>query len=103
MIRKKVLLIALISFVALFIGLTFACASKEPVSPDKAEATALYAEVTELRTKWLTTGTRDETVEPFGRAKAIYDLSTLYMDRGMYTEALPGLGQAKTYYTRFLQ
>ncbi|MCL2293438.1 MAG: leucine-rich repeat domain-containing protein [Spirochaetes bacterium] len=69
---------------------------------DKQTAVAMLAEITELRAEWLRTGTRNERVEPFGRALAIYDTSAMYIERGMYTEALDGLGQAKRYYLRFL-
>jgi len=98
--KKSLLLIALICFAGLVF---FACASA-PASPDKDEATALYAEVKDLRAQFLKAKPDvDETKEPYGRAKAIYDLSTIYMEKKMYTEALPGLGQAKTYYTNFLK
>ncbi|MCL2481068.1 MAG: hypothetical protein FWF38_05105 [Spirochaetaceae bacterium] len=101
--KKNLLVIALICFAGLMF---FACASggKEAAGPEKDEAIALFAEVKDLRAQFLKAKPDvDETKEPYGRAKAIYDLSSIYMDKKMYAEALPGLGQAKTYYTNFLK
>ena len=75
--------------------------SSTTVDSDKNRAIALYEEVKALRIEFMRLG-RDVTQEPFGRAESIYLLSELYVQRGMYTESLPGLGQAKTYYLRFL-
>ena len=101
MIKKKVLLIALICFVSLaFIACGGGRAAQEP-NPDRDAAIALFNEVKELRAEFLKQG-QDETQEPYGRAKAIYDLSELYVQRGLFAESMDGLGQAKTYYLRFL-
>ncbi|MCL2791863.1 MAG: hypothetical protein FWD87_02120 [Spirochaetaceae bacterium] len=100
MVKKKVLLIALICIAGLIL---VSCGRRqEEPNPDRDAAMALLSEVRELRAEWLRTGTRDETAEPFGRAKAIYDLSVMYVERGMYAESMDGLGQARTYYLRFL-
>ena len=98
---KKVLVLALICFAGLMF---FACASggSAAASPDKDQAIALFAEVKGLRTEFLKQG-KDLTQEPYGRAESIYALSEIYMDKKMYTEALPGLGQAKKYYEGFLK
>jgi len=96
MFRKNVLLIALICIAGLML---FACASG-PANPDKEKAVALYAEVNALRAEFLKQG-KDLTQEPYGRAESIYYLSSIYMEKKMYTEALPGLGQAKKYYEGF--
>jgi hypothetical protein len=104
MVKKNVLVIALIFIVAAIVGLMFvSCASSgAAASPDKDEAIALYNEVKALRAEFLKQG-KDVTQEPYGRAEGIYALSELYIEKKMYTEALPGLGQAKTYYTGFLK
>ena len=98
---KKVLVLALICFAGLMF---FACASgaKEAADPKKDEAIALFAEVKDLRAQFLKLG-KDVTQEPYGRGESIYLLSEIYMEKKMYTEALPGLGQAKTYYTNWLK
>ena len=99
--KRKLFLVVLVAFVAMMFA---ACATSAPVpeSPDKDKAVALYAEVNALRDKFLTQK-KDLTQEPYGRAESIYALSSIYMEKKMYTEALPGLGQAKTYYTKFTQ
>ncbi len=106
MVKKNVLVIALICIVAAIAGLMFvACASgetKEATNPDKDKAVALYNEVKALRADFLKQG-KDLTQEPYGRAESIYALSEIYMEKKMYTEALPGLGQAKTYYQGFVK
>jgi hypothetical protein len=71
------------------------------VDPERDNALALLAEVTEYRNQFLLLG-RDLTQDPFGRAEAIFDLVSMYVERGMYTEAMPGLGQARTAYRSFL-
>ena len=102
MVKKNVLVIALICILALIIGLMLvACTPKTEEGPDRDEAVALYNEVVGLRTEFLKQG-KDLTQEPYGRAESIFALSDIYMERKMYSEALPGLGQAKTYYERFL-
>jgi len=104
MVKKNVLVIALICIVAAIVGLMFIACASGPAgdSPDKESATALYKEVTDLRAKFLEQK-KDLTQEPYGRAESIYALSKLYIEKKMYTEALPGLGQAKKYYTDFLK
>ena len=98
---KKVLVLALVCFAGLMI---FACASggSAAASPDKDQAVALFAEVKDLRAQFLKLG-KDLTKEPYGRGESIYILSEIYMDKKMYTEALPGLGQCKKYYTDWLK
>ena len=102
MVKKNVLVIALICIVAAIVGLMFIACASAPASPDKEKATELYKEVTGLRDQFLKQG-KDLTKEPYGRAESIYALSKLYIEKKMYTEALPGLGQAKKYYTDFLK
>ncbi|MCL2294078.1 MAG: hypothetical protein FWC36_04345 [Spirochaetes bacterium] len=101
MVKKNVLLVALICIVALFVGLTFSCA-REEVNPDRDEAIALLAEVRYFRAQALALG-MDEMVEPWGRALAIYELNAMLIERGFYTETLPGLGQARSVYQRFVE
>jgi len=100
MIRKKVLLIALICFVSLAFIACGGGKAEEP-NPDRDAAIALFNEVKDLRAEFLKQG-QDETQEPYGRAKAIFELSELYVQRGLFAESMDGLGQAKTYYLRFL-
>ena len=103
MVKKSVLVVALICIVAAAVGLMFAaCASSNTGGKDKDEAVALFDEVKALRTEFLKQG-KDVTQEPYGRAESIYALSEIYMEKKMYTEALPGLGQAKKYYEGFLK
>ncbi|MCL2793261.1 MAG: hypothetical protein FWD87_09230 [Spirochaetaceae bacterium] len=96
MAKKNLLVIVLICILAA------ASVADENPNRDRDVAIALYEEVRALRAEWLRGGRRDETREPFGRAKSIYLLSELYVQRGMYREALPGLIQARIYYLRFL-
>ncbi|MCL2793359.1 MAG: leucine-rich repeat domain-containing protein [Spirochaetaceae bacterium] len=63
---------------------------------------ALLNEVRNLREKFLKLG-KDETQEPFARAKAIYDLSILYVEMGWLAQVLEPLGMAKAYYESFLR
>lgn len=101
--KRKLFLVVLVAIVAMMFA---ACASsaktEAPASPDQEKAVALFAEVNTLRADFLKQG-KDLTKDPYGRAEAIYELSRIYMDKKMYTEALPGLGQCKTYYTNFLK
>ena len=102
MVKKNVLVIALICIVAGIVGLMFFACASAPASPDKEKAIELYKEVTGLREQFLKKG-KDLTQEPYGRAESIYALSKIYIEKKMYTEALPGLGQAKKYYEGFLK
>jgi len=114
MVKKNVLVIALICIVAAIVGLMFIACASAPASPDKEKATELYKEVTGLRDQFVkkiqTEGIKGNknpnevfTQEPYGRAESIYALSKIYIEKKMYTEALPGLGQAKKYYEGFLK
>lgn len=99
--KKKLILVVL---AVMAIMLFVACASSGSTakeSPDKAEAVALYDEVNNLRTESMAAGDA-KTQSDFGRAESIYELGRIYMEKGMYTEALQPLGQAKTYFSGYL-
>jgi hypothetical protein len=108
MIKKSLLPITLICI----LGLVFVACNRAPQqepNPDRDAAIALYNEISELRAQFLAANPGiDETQEPWGRAKAIFDLSSQKMSAfqthgvDMYTEALPGMGQVRTVYRRAL-
>lgn len=101
--KKKLILVVLAVMVIMLFA---ACASSGSTaatkeSPNKAEAMALYDEVNTLRTESMDAGDA-KTQDDFGRAESIYELGRIYMEKGMYTEALQPLGQAKTYFSGYL-
>ena len=97
--KRKLFLILLVAMLSMMF---VACASTSaPADPAKDEATALYEEVNTLKAECETAGL-DKTAGKWGRAISIYELGSIYMDKEMFTEALPPLGQAKTYFSGFL-
>ena len=97
--KRKLFLILLVAMLSMMF---VACASsKAPADPAKDEATALLAEVDGLKAECEAAG-GEAKFGSWGRAVSIYDLGTTYLDKGMYTEALQPLGQAKTYFSGYL-